>query len=150
MRSRMFHVFLAVLFLAGCSASVLPGYIPDQHPYTQRFYADFSSTLSAVEESLAQHRWSITERQDPAVFEHAGGETYTKQLFLITEPRGAAFGGARAVLNIILRSGNNVTDVEIRYRAASKTPFKKITDYRNDTLVDELFHSIGQYLERRR
>jgi len=139
---------LAVLFLIGCSMSVLPGYIPDRHPYTQRLYFDYSSTLKAVKESLAEHHWRIAQSQDPSTFEHTAGESYNNQIFIITEPRGAVFGGARAVLNVILRSSERVTDVEIRYRAASKTPFKKLKDYRDDALVKELFQSIEQRLKK--
>lgn len=143
---------LMVIFLVtivGCSTAVIPNYLPENKPYTQRFQAGYDRTLGAVEETLADLGWQIEQTLDPLVYEQDRERTPDqKDVLIITGVRQTPlFIGTRyAKMNVYIRSGQDVSEVEVRYITVTSLLLRNFTSYSNNSAARRVLEHIKKLL----
>ena len=154
MKTRIFLWILAGATQAGCASVTIRNYIREEHPYRKTFYAPYDAVLEATVQSLKDSGWEISKKTDPAVFERNRdqGDHQVKQVLLFTDVRQMALvlGTRYARMNIYLQSspsGDNSTDVELRYLTVTSVSLKNFYNYRNDGYARKLFERIGSRLK---
>lgn len=142
-------LLVSVLFLAGCVSTKLPQYLSDVNPYKKEFYAPFAQAAHAAQTALTEAGWKISGEGNPSVYEQSAGQR-SQETILFTEVRQTPlFLGSRYYkVNVILRSNDTMTEVEIRYLTITAVPFKNIESYRNDKAVEKLFERIAELLKK--
>ena len=144
---------LTFIFFMGCTTATIPSYLPDNQPYTMRFYADYERTLETISQSLKDLGWKIEKTTNPIIYEQNLIETVNQQqALIITEVRQTPMvvGTRYARLNVFLRSQENVSDVEIRYLTITSLPLKSIRSYENKGAVERIFGHIKESLAQSR
>jgi len=125
-----------------------PQYLSDKHPYKKEFYVPFDKALEAAKTVLTNMGWKIVGEGNPAVYEQTTTPR-AKELILFTDIRQTAlFLGSRySKMNIILRSNDTMTEVEIRYLTIMSLPFRNIESFRNDHAVEQIFARLADRLK---
>ncbi|MFA5087443.1 MAG: hypothetical protein WC552_00245 [Candidatus Omnitrophota bacterium] len=144
-------ILLAFLTCSGCVSARIPKYLGNDFPYKQRFYFSFEQVVSATQETLKDLGWQIEETADPAVYEQVfslpGADK--KQILIFTSIRQTPlFIGTRyAKMNIFLgESGDNNTEMEIRYLTVNSVLFKNFESYKNESAVKRILEHISKSL----
>ena len=143
-------LILCTIILNGCATIEVPQYIQDQHPYQRTVYKGFDQTLDATRQALAELGWTIGKETEPSVYERNRLlEGPGKAILLMTDIRRTPFflGSRYTRLNIYLRGGDKVTEVELRYLTLNSLAIKTIQNYKNDAAVDRIFHRIEENLK---
>ncbi len=146
---RMALIMSVVFLTAGCVSTKLPQYISDKNPYKREFYVPYEEAMAATQKALTEFGWEVSGEGSPSLYERAGAQEM-EETILFTEVRQAPFflGSRYYKLNAILRSGENKTEVEIRYLTITSLPFKNIESYRDDKAIEKIFDRIAKLLER--
>ena len=149
---KIFFYGMMILGLAGCASVSISQYIQDKNPYTKKFYNSYKATFQATEQMLRDLGWEIEKQTDPSLYEHSGEDSVnslTKVLIFTKIRQTALFLGSRySLVNIYLRSSSeDVTEVEIRYLAVDSTFFKNFYHYKNDKIVERMFHHLEDLLK---
>ena len=142
---------LLLMIFAGCSTIDIPQYLQDKHPYQKTFYQSFDRTLEATRQTLTDLGWKVAKEVQPSVYERnrALEEGEGKALLIFTDVRRTPFflGSRYARLNIYLRGGDKVTEVEIRYLTLNSLALKTFRHYKNDAAAERIFKKIEEKLE---
>ena len=147
---RRFWSTIMIMFCMGCSSAVIPGYLLDKHPYTQRFYADFDECTSAVRQALTEQGWQVETQTDPAIYEQGREkDPEAQQILYISNVRVTAIGvGSRyARVNAFINSKAGISEVELRYMSITDLPAKDLRSYRNDGAAKRTFARIQEILD---
>lgn len=148
---RKLSISFLILFLAGCSTTVIPEYLQERGPYSRRVYGDHPKILSAVKQSLEDMGWAIEKEADPADYEQAFEKNpQGEQILIITGTRATPmFLGTRfARMNIYIRCGNDVADIQVRYMTITSAFFQNFKSYRNDAAVERFLTRIEEQLKQ--
>lgn len=148
----MKKVFL-ILFISlfGCTAAVIPSYLPSKKPYVKRFFVNYDTMFAVVHETLKDLGWKVEREMDPSVYEQMRtSDLDEKQILLITEIRQMPLVVATryARMNIYLRAKKDICEVEIRYLTISSTTFRRIKAYSNDSEVKRILGHLDDVLNR--
>jgi len=143
---RKLFVMCLGICLVGCASITAQPYIPDRHPYTQKFYKPFDEVVSTVKSTLSDSGWNIGQRMDPEVYERnpAMESSGGKQLLFFAQcyRRGWIMGTRTDMLNVYFREQSpSMIEVEIRYRRPGRI-FRRSFSYRNDELIKTMLDSV--------
>ncbi len=146
---KIFPLVLVISFILGCSSSIPPSYVPDEHPYQYKVYGGFSQVVDAAIASLNSFGWVVEKQVDPSIYERtAFVESDTvKQTLIFAKPkkRMLSLGKENDRVNIVLRTVQDSSiEIEIRYMSVTSIPFKKFYNYQNDKIAQKLFKDIEQ------
>ncbi len=142
---------VCVVTLAGCSTIDIPQYIQDKYPYQKTLYKSFDKTLEATRQALTDLGWTIDKEVQPSIYERnrvvEEGEGQATLIFTDVRRTPFILGTRYAHLNIYLRGGEKVTEVEIRYLTLNSLAFKTFRHYKNDAATERIFKKIEENLE---
>ena len=144
-------LIVCMAVLTGCSTIDIPQYLQDKNPYQKTFYKSFDKTLEATRQALAELGWKVAKETQPSVYERnrVVEEGEGQAILIFTDVRRTPFflGSRYARLNIYLRGGEKVAEVEIRYLTISSLTFKTFRSYKNDAATERIFKKIEEKLE---
>lgn len=148
---RKITLFLVMLTCLGCMTINIPKYIKDESPYKRKFFASFEKTMLATTTALEELGWQVTGTANPASYDRDKEvkDEHIKQALIFVEVRQTPlFVSSRyANLNILMRSDDQSTDMEIRYWAITPALFKNFESRKNDKAIAKIFDRIEDLLK---
>ncbi len=142
------NVVIMLCIFSGCARKVAPIYIKEnKYPYERKFYASLDDSFKAVVTVLEKNEWITTKMTTPAAYEGAvEGNEDGKLIFAEKRDKSLGVLAEYHRINIYLRNVANFTLIEIRYASQVGLAVKKIHKFKNDRLIEGLFHDISQIL----
>lgn len=140
---------VVLLSVMGCTSLQIPVYIPEEKPFTQRFYAGYPRVVSAVRQALTDQGWSIDRELEPRVFELAvPGAQEGDSVLLVSGIRESRmfFATRYARLNVYIFSKEDVSDVELRYLGVNSVVFFKSKNFGDKDFAKRLFKRMEELL----
>jgi len=131
----------------------MPHYVTDKNPYKRRFDSQFAQTLEATKATLQEMGWAIKEEKDPGIYERAWKleDPSIEHVLIFTEYNKSNFfvHSKNTVINAYIRENKSGScDVELRYLSVTTHFFKEFFTYRNDKLINKIYKSIEEKLQK--
>lgn len=142
---------ISLIFIVGCTSLQIPAYVPDKHPYTQRFYGNHQEVVEAAKKSLHDIGWQVEGTADPLTYEQARlPEAGSDNILLFSQVRQTPMflWTTYRRVNVAINSKDKVSDVEVRYTKINLFPFKQFKSFRNDKLAKRIFQRLTDHLSQ--